>query len=63
MGTLHSPKFQHYLILIIRLFSVICRTLMGGVLLPNKHAVGVFSAPAEWATRHSLRESYPTAKI
>ena len=29
-GAPHSPKLQHYWILMIRLFSVICRTLVDG---------------------------------
>ena len=32
-GTPHSPKLQHHWNLTIRLFSVISRTLMGGLLL------------------------------
>ena len=33
-GTLHSPKFQHYWSLTIRLLSVISRTLVGWGLIP-----------------------------
>ena len=44
-GTLHSPKLQHYWRLTIRLFSVICRTLVGGVLLFYREEVCVFSCP------------------
>ena len=33
-GTLHSPKLQRYLNLTVRLFSVISRTLVAGVLQP-----------------------------
>ena len=33
-GTLHSPKIRHYWNLTLRLFSVICRTLVGGGVTP-----------------------------
>ena len=46
-GTLHSPKVQHYWNLTIRLFSIISRTLEGGVLLLCRDAVGVFCSPSQ----------------
>ena len=42
----HSPKLQHYWSLTIRLFSVISRTLIGGVLLLCKDVVSVFYSPS-----------------
>ena len=42
MGTLHFPKLQHYWSLIIRLFNVIFRTLVGGVLALCRNPVGIF---------------------
>ncbi len=45
-GTLHSPKLQNYWNLTIRLFSVISRTLVGGVLPLCREAVGVFYSPS-----------------
>ena len=44
-GYLHSPKLQHYWNLAIRLFSVIFRTLEGGVLLFCKDAVSISLQP------------------
>ena len=41
-GTLHSPTLQHYWSLIIRLYNVIIRTIVQGVLLFFRDAVGVF---------------------
>ena len=41
-GTPHSPKLQHYWNLTIRLFSVISRTLVGGVLLFCRDAISIF---------------------
>ena len=40
-GTPHSLKLQHYWNLTIR-FSVITRTLVGGILLLSSDAVGIF---------------------
>ena len=53
------PKLQHYWSIIIRLFSVICKTFVGGVLLLCRDAVGVFYNPSRQS--HSLGESYPSA--
>ena len=44
--TQHSPKLQQYLNLNIRLFSVISRTLVGGVLPHGRDTVGVFYSPS-----------------
>ena len=45
-GVLHiPPKLQHYWSLTIRLFSIIFRTLIGGVLLLSRDAVSVFYSP------------------
>ena len=41
-GALYSPRPKHYWDLTIRLFSVITRTLIGGVLSLYRGAVGVF---------------------
>ena len=58
---LHFPKFQHYWSLTIRLLRVISRILVGGV-LPSTEIQSVYStAPADWATGHSLGESYHSA--
>ena len=51
----HSPKLQHYWNLIIRLFSVIIKTLVGGVLPLFRDAVGVFFGPNQLG--------YPTTKL
>ena len=40
-------KLQHYWNLTIRLFSVICRTLIGGILPLCREAVSVFSSPPQ----------------
>ena len=51
-STLHSPKLQHYWSLTIRLFSIIYRTFVGGVLPLYRDTVGVFYSPfhlADWA--------------
>ena len=45
-GTPHSPKLQHYWNLIFRLFSVLCRTFVGGVLPLFRDVVGVFYCPS-----------------
>ena len=45
-GTQHFPKLQHYWNLIIRLLSVISRTLTEGVLSLCREAVGVFYSPS-----------------
>ena len=45
-GTWHSPKLQYYWNLPIRLFSILCRTLVGEVLLLSRNAVGIFSSPS-----------------
>ena len=45
-GTPYSPKHQHYCSLTIGLFSVNSRTLIGGVLLLSRDAVGVFYCPS-----------------
>ena len=46
-GTPHSQKLQHYWNLTIRLFSVKCRTLVGGVLPLCREEVGVFYSPMD----------------
>ena len=46
-GALHSPKLQYHWNLTIRLFSVIHRTLIGGVLPLCRGAVGVFYSPSQ----------------
>ena len=43
---LHSPKLQYYWSLTIRLFSVISRTLIGGVLPLCRDAIRVFCSPS-----------------
>ena len=48
-GTLHSPKVQHYWNLPIRLFSVICRTLVLGVLHSTEKQSVYSTAPADRA--------------
>ena len=47
-GCLRSSKLQHYFNLTIKVFSVICRTLVewGGILPHWRDAVGVFCAPS-----------------
>ena len=45
-GTRHSPNFQHYWNLTIRLFRVIFWTLVGRVLPHCWDAVGVFYSPS-----------------
>ena len=50
-GTLHSPKLKHYWNVTIRLFNVISRTLIGGVLSP--FAVGVFYSPSQLGYENS----------
>ena len=45
-GTPHSPKLQHCWNLTIRLFNVISRTLVVGVLPLCREAVGVFYSPS-----------------
>ena len=45
-STPHSPKLQHCWNLTIKLFSVISRTLVGGVLPLCREAVGVFYSPS-----------------
>ena len=50
VDTPHSPKLQHYWSLTIRLFSVISRTIVGGILLLCRDAVGVFYSPS-WLGR------------
>ena len=56
-GAPHFHKFQHYWNLTIRLFSVINRTLVEGVLLLCRDAVGVFYSPSR--VGHSLGKSCP----
>ena len=54
----YSPKLQHYGSLIIRLFSVISRTLVRGVLHLGRDAVSVFytpSRPCQKQWRYNLR--------
>ena len=41
------PKLQHYLNLTIRLFNVISRTLIRGVLHLCRNSVGVFYSPSQ----------------
>ena len=45
------PKLQHYWSLTIRLFSVIYKTLFGGVLPPCSEAVNVFYSPSRLVHR------------
>ena len=52
-GILHSPKFQHYWSLTIRLFSVIYRTLVGRILHLCRDAVDVFYSPS-WLGHRTL---------
>ena len=56
-GTLHSPRLLHYLKLTIRLFSVISRTPIGGVLPLCIEAVGVFYCPSRLGNLLSLCNS------
>ena len=44
-GALHSPKLKHYWSHTIKLFSVITRTLVDGILPLCRDAVGVFCIP------------------
>ena len=45
------PKLQHCWNLTIRLFSVISRTLVGGMSYPSAEKQSVYStAPADWAS-------------
>ena len=47
-----SPKLQHCWNLTIRLFSVICRTLVSGGSYPSAEKQSVYStAPTDWARR------------
>ena len=56
----HSPKLQHYWKLTIRLFSVICRTLVWRGSYPSAKVQLVYStSPANWAKR----KSYPFVKM
>ena len=48
MGTLHSPKLQHYWSLTIRLFCIISRTLVD-----YRNVVGVFCSPSWLGNRIS----------
>ena len=45
----------------IRLFSVISRTFVGGILPLNRDTVGVFYNPSRLG--HLLREFYPSAEM
>ena len=45
-GIPHFPKLQHHWCLTIRLFRVISWTLIGGVLLLCRKAIGVFYRPS-----------------
>ena len=59
----HSSKLQHYWNLTIRLFSVISRTLVAGVLPFCREAVGVFYSPSQLdnnAERRTLNLSSST---
>ena len=59
-GTLHSPKLQHYWSFIIRLFSIISKTLMRGI-LPSAEIQSVCStASANRANRirERLRDNW-----
>ena len=50
--TLHSPKFQHYSNLTIRLFSIIIGHLLGVKYYPCAERQLVYSiAPADWAIK------------
>ena len=44
MGTLYSPKLEYYCSLTFILFSIIYRTLVGGVLPVSGDVVGVFNS-------------------
>ena len=50
-GTPYSPKLKHYRNLTIILFSIISKTLVGGVLLLCRGAVGVFCSPNQLGHR------------
>ena len=50
-GSPYFPKLQHYWSLAIRLFSVISRTLVGGVLPLSGDVVGVFFSSIRLAER------------
>ena len=45
-GTLHSPKFNHYWRLTIRLFNIISRHQFGGIIFICKDAVDLFYSPS-----------------
>ena len=68
-GAPHFPKLQHHWNLIIRLFSVISRTLIGrGEVLPLcRGAVGVFYRPSRLSKKKCcgffLHHSYITPKF
>ena len=53
-GTPHSPKFQLYWNLTIRLYSVISRTLIGRFLLLCRGAVSVFYSPSRLGHRDRI---------
>ena len=46
-GNLASPKLPHYWSFTIGLFNIIPRTLVGGILLFYRDAVGVFCSPKQ----------------
>ena len=50
-GSSYSPKLRHFWSLTIRLFSVISRTLFGGVSSFCREAVGVFSSSSRLGQR------------
>ena len=60
-GVLHTPqKLQHYRSLTIRLFNVISRTLVGGVLPLCWEMPSVYStAPVNWATKERESTTFP----
>ena len=62
-GNPHFPSLQHYLSLIIRLFSVKSRTLVVGV-YSSAYVLSIYStAPTDWAASFGeLWGSYPYAE-
>ena len=63
-STASSPKFQYHRNLLIRLYSVIYRTLVRGVLPLCRDAVGVFyPTPAMWADHEQDMTKYQLSAI
>ena len=57
IGILHSPKLQHYWSLTIRLYSVISRTLVQGVLPLCRDALSIFCS-SSWLGHENQKISF-----